>query len=240
MKQDEKKFALISVSDKTGIDKFAKSLIKNNYIILSTGGTAKFLSSKKIANVSISEFTKFEEILEGRVKTLHPIIHAGILAKDKKSIDSLKNSHYSLIDIVVVNLYPFESTISKANCKYDDAIENIDIGGPTMLRAAAKNHGRVTVITEPKDYEAIIKEINDNNQTCINTRRKLAIKVFQKISEYDSMIHHYLMSHESTEESTLPSKINITLEKISNLRYGENPHQNASLYNIKYPKGRGF
>ena len=153
MKQDEKKFALISVSDKTGIDKFAKSLIKNNYIILSTGGTAKFLSSKKIANVSISEFTKFEEILEGRVKTLHPIIHAGILAKDKKSIDSLKNSHYSLIDIVVVNLYPFESTISKPNCKYDDAIENIDIGGPTMLRAAAKNHNRVTVITEPKDYE---------------------------------------------------------------------------------------
>ena len=240
MKQDEKKFALISVSDKTGIDKFAKSLIKNNYIILSTGGTAKFLSSKKIANVSIAEFTKFEEILEGRVKTLHPIIHAGILAKDKKSIDSLKNSHYSLIDIVAVNLYPFESTISKPNCKYDDAIENIDIGGPTMLRAAAKNHRRVTVITEPKDYDVIIKEINENNQTSIDTRLKLAIKVFQKISEYDSMIHNYLMSHENTEESTLPSKINITLEKINDLRYGENPHQNASLYNIKYPQVEGF
>ena len=115
----------------------------------------------------------------------------------------------------MVNLYPFESTISKANCKYDDAIENIDIGGPTMLRAAAKNHGRVTVITEPEDYEVVIKEINDNNQTCINTRRKLAIKVFQKISDSDSMIHHYLMSHDNTEALTLPSKINITFVKIN-------------------------
>ena len=192
MGQEGMKFALISVSDKTEIDKFAKSLIKHNYIILSTGGTAKFLSSKKIPNISISEFTKFDEILEGRVKTLHPIIHAGILAKDKKSIDSLKNSNYSLIDMVVVNLYPFESTISKINCKYEDAIENIDIGGPTMLRAAAKNHSRVTVITDPEDYKDVIKEITTSNQTSMTMRKKLAIKVFRKISEYDAMIHHFL------------------------------------------------
>ena len=210
MMKDGVKFAILSVSDKTNIDKFAKSLIKNNYKILSTGGTAKFLSSKKIPNISISKFTKFDEILEGRVKTLHPIIHAGILAKDKKSIESLKNSNYSLIDLVAVNLYPFESTISKANCKYKDAIENIDIGGPTMLRAAAKNHARVTVVTDPKDYKDGIKEIDANNQTTIKTRRKLAIKVFQKISEYDSMIHHYLVNQEDSEEFTLPSKINIT------------------------------
>ena len=240
MKQNEVKFALLSVSDKTNIDKFAKSLIRNNYKILSTGGTAKFLSSKKIPNISISKFTKFDEILEGRVKTLHPIIHAGILAKDKKSIDSLKDSHYSLIDIVAVNLYPFESTISKANCKFEDAIENIDIGGPTMLRAAAKNHERVTVITDPKDYKDVIKEIDVNNQTSIIMRRKLAIKVFQKISEYDSTIYHYLTNQEDSEKSTLPLKINITLEKIDDLRYGENPHQSASLYNIKFPKADGF
>ena len=240
MKQNEIKFALLSVSDKTNIDKFAKSLIRNNYKILSTGGTAKFLSSKKIPNISISKFTKFDEILEGRVKTLHPIIHAGILAKDKKSIDSLRDSHYSLIDIVAVNLYPFESTISKANCKFEDAIENIDIGGPTMLRAAAKNHERVTVITDPKDYKDVIKEIDVNNQTSIMMRRKLAIKVFQKISEYDSIIYHYLTDQEDSEKSTLPLKINITLEKINDLRYGENPHQSASLYNIKFPKVDGF
>ncbi len=240
MMKDGVKFAILSVSDKTNIDKFAKSLIKNNYKILSTGGTAKFLSSKKIPNISISKFTKFDEILEGRVKTLHPIIHAGILAKDKKSIESLKNSNYSLIDLVAVNLYPFESTISKANCKYKDAIENIDIGGPTMLRAAAKNHARVTVVTDPKDYKDVIKEIDANNQTTIKTRRKLAIKVFQKISEYDSMIHHYLVNQEDSEEFTLPSKINIILEKINDLRYGENPHQSASLYDIKFPKKDGF
>ena len=133
-----KKIALISVSDKTDIDSFASQLVKNDYTIISTGGTAKYLKDKGIDIIPISKFTQFEEILEGRVKTLHPIIHAGILAKSEKDLKNLNNSKYSLIDMVVVNLYPFEKAISNKNCSFDDAIENIDIGGPTLLRASAK------------------------------------------------------------------------------------------------------
>ena len=178
-----RKLALISVSDKTDIDKIAKELISNNYDILSTGGTAKFLTKNKIPNISIAKFTNFEEILEGRVKTLHPIIHAGILAKDEKALKNIKNTSYSLIDMVIVNLYPFEQVISKKNCKFSDAIENIDIGGPTMLRAAAKNHNRVTVITDPNDYRAVISEIKSKGSTTKSLRYKLALKVFSLISK---------------------------------------------------------
>ena len=171
-----KKLAVLSVSDKKNIDKLASELIKHNYTILSTGGTAKFLSSKNIKNISISKFTEFEEILDGRVKTLHPKIHAGILAKDQSSISSIKSKHYMLIDMVIVNLYPFEKTILKKNCTFEDAIENIDIGGPTMLRAAAKNHQRVTVVTEPEDYKNVINELNLNGETTLKTRLELAKK----------------------------------------------------------------
>ena len=187
-----KKLAIISVSNKKNIDKLAKGLIKNHYIILSTGGTAKFLSSKNIKHISISKFTDFEEILEGRVKTLHPKIHAGILAKNQSSISALNDDTYALIDMVIVNLYPFEETISKKNCTYDQAIENIDIGGPTMLRAAAKNHQRVTVVTDPDDYKTVIDELDKNGETCIELRTRLAKKVFEKISHYDLMIYNYL------------------------------------------------
>jgi len=173
-----KKLAIISVSDKKNIDKIASALVKQGYNILSTGGTAKFLTSKNVPNTSISKFTKFDEILEGRVKTLHPIIHAGILAKDEKSLKNIKNKSYSLIDMVIVNLYPFEKVISKKNCKFSDAIENIDIGGPTMLRAAAKNHNRVTVITDPNDYQTVISEIKSKGSTTKSLRYKLALKVF--------------------------------------------------------------
>ena len=154
-----KKIALISVSDKTNVDTLASELISRGYNIISTGGTAKFLISKGIKIIPISDFTNFDEILEGRVKTLHPIIHAGILAKSKKDIDDLNDSKYSLIDIVVVNLYPFEQTISKRSCSFNDAIENIDIGGPTLLRASAKNHQRVTVLTDPSDYNHVLEEL---------------------------------------------------------------------------------
>ena len=170
MKNGKKRFAILSVSDKKNIDKFARDLIKNNYIILSTGGTAKFLTSKNIKNIPISDFTKFEEILDGRVKTLHPKIHAGILAKGQSSLKNLKDKTYELIDIVVVNLYPFEEAVSKKNCTFENAIENIDIGGPTMLRAAAKNHQRVTVVTDPNDYMKIIDELESNGKISSSTR----------------------------------------------------------------------
>ena len=175
------KLAIISVSDKTNVDKIAKKLIKNKYQILSTGGTAKFLASKKIPNISISTFTGFDEVLEGRVKTLHPKIHAGILAKTTKDLKGLANN-YNLIDIVIVNLYPFEKITANPNCKLIDAIENIDIGGPTMLRAAAKNYKRVTVIADPNDYDNVANEIEKFGMTKEKTRYKLALKVFSKIS----------------------------------------------------------
>ena len=186
MKSNNKKFAIISVSDKRNIDKLAKELISQKYIILSTGGTAKFLTAKKIKNIAISDFTEFEEILEGRVKTLHPKIHAGILAKNQSSLSNLKKLDYYLIDMVVVNLYPFENTISKKNCTFENAIENIDIGGPTMLRAAAKNHQRVTVVTEPDDYDKIINELKVSHKVSSQTRLQLAKKVFKKISAYET------------------------------------------------------
>lgn len=239
MKNEKKKFAILSVSDKKNIDKFARELIKNNYIILSTGGTAKFLTSKNIENISISDFTKFEEILDGRVKTLHPKIHAGILAKDKLSIKNLKDSTYELIDIVAVNLYPFEQAISKKNCTYENAIENIDIGGPTMLRAAAKNHQRVTVVTDPSDYMKIIDELVNNGKTNSSTRLELAKKVFNKISQYDAMIFDYL-DHQTKPSTLFSEELVIKLSKKNELRYGENPHQKAAIYDIKNSSISGF
>tara|TARA_B100001029_G_C15057293_1_gene455408 strand:- start:322 stop:1878 length:1557 start_codon:yes stop_codon:yes gene_type:complete len=230
-RHNSKKLAIISVSDKTGIDNFAKKLIDNNYRILSTGGTADFLTSKRINNISIADFTDFDEILEGRVKTLHPKIHAGILAKNQKLLDEIKNSSYMAIDLVVVNLYPFEKTINKKNSTFNMAIENIDIGGPTMLRAAAKNHQRVTVITDPNDYEKILEEINRHGKTKPKTRLDMAIKAFEKTARYDSIICDYL----SPNNKKFPEKINITMEKLNDLRYGENPHQEAALYDIAAP-----
>ena len=239
MKNEKKKFAILSESDKKNIDKFARELIKNNYIILSTGGTAKFLTSKNIENISISDFTKFEEILDGRVKTLHPKIHTGILAKDKLSIKNLKDSTYELIDIVAVNLYPFEQAISKKNCTFENAIENIDIGGPTMLRAAAKNHQRVTVVTDPSDYMKIIDELVNNGKTNSSTRLELAKKVFNKISQYDAMIFDYL-DHQTKPSTLFSEELVIKLSKENELRYGENPHQKAAIYNIKNSSISGF
>ena len=233
------KLAIISVSDKTNVDKIAKKLIKNKYQILSTGGTAKFLASKKIPNISISTFTGFDEVLEGRVKTLHPKIHAGILAKTTKDLKGLANN-YNLIDIVIVNLYPFEKITANPNCKLIDAIENIDIGGPTMLRAAAKNYKRVTVIADPNDYDNVANEIEKFGMTKEKTRYKLALKVFSKISSYDRAIADYLMKKNDSSISSLPDSLQLILEKEQILRYGENPHQKGKLYKIKSPKLSGF
>ena len=240
MSYAKKKLAILSVSDKKNIDKLARELIKNNYIILSTGGTANYLTSKRIENISISKFTGFEEILDGRVKTLHPKIHAGILAKDQSSIADLKNEKYSLIDMVVVNLYPFEKTISRKNCTFEDAIENIDIGGPTMLRAAAKNFQRVTVITEPEDYTRVIKQLKLNGETSSRTRIELAKKVFNKISHYDSKIFNYLNKKVKNSDNIFPNTLNLKLNMKNELRYGENPHQNAAIYDIENYPSSGF
>ena len=240
MKSNNKKFAIISVSNKRNIDKLAKELISQKYIILSTGGTAKFLTAKKIKNIAISDFTEFEEILEGRVKTLHPKIHAGILAKNQSSLSNLKKLDYYLIDMVVVNLYPFENTISKKNCTFENAIENIDIGGPTMLRAAAKNHQRVTVVTEPDDYDKIINELKVSHKVSSQTRLQLAKKVFKKISAYDAKIFEYLDNKDSTLKNNFPEILDIRLNKKNQLRYGENPHQKSAIYKIQNSKISGF
>ena len=235
-----RKLALISVSDKTDIDKIAKELINNNYDILSTGGTAKFLTKNKIPNIPIAKFTNFEEILEGRVKTLHPVIHAGILAKNKSDLLKIKDSNYQLIDMVIVNLYPFEKVTANKNCKFTDAVENIDIGGPTLLRAAAKNHNRVTVLVDPSDYKKVIQQINQNGSTNPQMRLNLAQKVFLRIAEYDSIISNYLSKNNLIKKDFIPEKINIVLEQEAELRYGENPHQKAKLYSIKSPNLSGF
>ena len=234
-----KKVALISVSDKEDIEVLASKLIKNNYTILSTGGTAKFLQSKGINIIPISQFTNFDEILGGRVKTLHPIIHAGILAKTEKDLNDLKDDKYHLIDMVIVNLYPFEKTISQKNCTYSKAIENIDIGGPTLLRASAKNHERVTVLTEPEDYQKVVNEIEENGSITKTMKRELAAKAFLKVSKYDSMIANYL-SENKNNANLLSNSINIVSDEIEVLRYGENPHQKAKLFEVSSPELAAF
>jgi len=233
------KVALISVSDKKDIDILASKLIKNNYTLLSTGGTAKFLQSKGINIIPISQFTNFDEILGGRVKTLHPIIHAGILAKTEKDLNDLKDDKYHLIDMVIVNLYPFEKTISQKNCTYSKAIENIDIGGPTLLRASAKNHERVTVLTEPEDYQKVVNEIEENGSITKTMKRELAAKAFLKVSKYDSMIANYL-SENKNNANLLSNSINIVSDEIEVLRYGENPHQKAKLFEVSSPELAAF
>ena len=230
------KIALISVSDKTDIDLLAAELIDNGYTIISTGGTASYLKDKGIKIIPISKFTQFEEILGGRVKTLHPVIHAGILAKSKKDLDNLNNKKYSLIDMVVVNLYPFEKAISKKNCSFNNAIENIDIGGPTLLRASAKNHQRVTVLTDPSDYNNVIGQIKKSGRVKSSTRLMLAKKVFSIVSNYDLMISNYLDKFSSNNSDLLQNKVTISARELSELRYGENPHQKAKLYEITAPQ----
>ena len=220
------KRALISVSDKTNIVDFTKNLVELGYEIISTGGTKKLLEQSKIKVTSIDEFTGFPEILNGRVKTLHPKVHGGLLAlRDNEShIKEVKDNNIEYIDLVCVNLYPFKETISKPNISFDESIEQIDIGGPSMLRSAAKNYKFVTVVTDISDYGKVIDEIKDLNDTSLETKKYLSKKVFQKTAQYDAYIAKYL----STEE--LPEKLTLTYDHSSELRYGENPHQQAAVY----------
>jgi len=220
------KKALISVSDKTGVVEFAKQLEKLHIDIISTGGTLKTLLDADVKAKSVEEITKFPEMLDGRVKTLHPNVHGGILANrsDESHVQTLEEAGIGFIDFVIVNLYPFKETILKENVTDKDIIENIDIGGPTMLRAAAKNFQDVTVIVNPEDYEKTI-ELLSKEELDVDFRQQLAGKVFQHTANYDAMIANYF-----TDNETFPDELTITYEKKQSLRYGENPHQRAVFY----------
>lgn len=233
-----KKFALLSVSDKTGIAEFARSLVTQfEFTILSTGGTAKLLRDKGIAVTDVSEHTQFPEMMDGRVKTLHPKVHGGLLClRDNAShMAAAEGNGIEMIDLVVVNLYPFEETVARANVSFEEAIEQIDIGGPSMLRSAAKNHRHVTVICDPSDYQRVLDSMSRNVDD-YNLRKELAHKVFTRTSSYDSAIRTYLSSQEMNTEPDLdaisgfPATLNLEENKSKNLRYGENPHQQAALY----------
>ena len=230
------KLALLSVSDKRGLVEFATVLVKQHgYRLLSTGGTAKLMAGAGLPVTEVSQHTGFPEIMEGRVKTLHPKIHGGLLCRRDKPdhlAQAVKNA-IALIDLVVVNLYPFEQTVAKPPVKFEEAIENIDIGGPSMLRSAAKNHESVTVVCDPDDYTAVLAAFGEPTKLTA-LRRKLALKVFQRTGAYDTAIARYLELQQDEPDlealGGFPATYNLSLKKAQSLRYGENPHQKAGLY----------
>ncbi|ELO1780893.1 bifunctional phosphoribosylaminoimidazolecarboxamide formyltransferase/IMP cyclohydrolase [Vibrio fluvialis] len=231
--------ALISVSDKTGIVEFAKALSERGVDILSTGGTARLLAEQGIAVTEVSDYTGFPEMMDGRVKTLHPKVHGGILGRRGQDDDVMNTHAINPIDMVVVNLYPFAQTVANPNCTLADAVENIDIGGPTMVRSAAKNHKDVTIIVNASDYDRVIAEMDANDQSLtLDTRFDLAIAAFEHTAAYDGMIANYFgtmvpsygENKEGDEESKFPRTFNQQLIKKQDMRYGENSHQDAAFY----------
>jgi len=227
--------AIISVSDKSGVIAFAQGLKELGIEIFSTGGTKKSLEADGVKIQSISELTGFPEILDGRVKTLHPAVHGGILARRNlpQHLSQLTQNNIGLIDMVVVNLYPFVETVTKAEVSLDEALENIDIGGPSMIRSAAKNFSSVLVVVDPGDYDAILQKLRQNNID-LAYRKRLAQKAFQHVALYDTAIAQYL------NEEAFPEEMTIALKKARDLRYGENPHQQAAFYveqNVKHRQG---
>ncbi len=239
------KQALISVSDKSGIVEFAQSLSALGVKILSTGGTAKLLADAGLQVTEVADYTGFPEMLDGRVKTLHPKVHGGILARRDlpEHMAALEAHGIPTIDLLVVNLYPFVATVSKDECTLEDAIENIDIGGPTMLRSAAKNHRDVTVVVDPADYATVLDEMRANGNTVgYKTNFRLATKVFAHTAQYDGAITNYLTSLtealQHNARNTYPATLNVAFEKVQDLRYGENPHQSAAFYrDLAMPAG---
>ncbi len=229
------KRALISVSDKKGIVEFARGLHEIGVEILSTGGTATLISEAGIPVRLVSDYTGCSEILDGRVKTLHPKIHGALLARrgKKSHMKQIAQNEIELIDLVVVNLYPFEEVVRKEGVSMEEALENIDIGGPSMLRSAAKNYPDVAVVTDPEDYQPILKEIKHNGEISMEKRSALALKVFLRTAQYDAAISNYLKSTFNSQPSTLnpfPESLTLAFQKIQSLRYGENPHQRAVFY----------
>ncbi len=226
------KRALLSVSDKTGILDFAKSLAERDIEILSTGGTAKLLMDNNVPVTEVSSYTGFPEMMDGRIKTLHPKIHGGILARRGTDEAVMQEHGIQGIDLLVVNLYPFEATVANKDCLLTDAIENIDIGGPTMLRAAAKNHNDVVVIVEPEDYSKVIEQLDQQQGTDYPLRYKLAWKTFAHTAKYDAAISNYLGQRLDNLDSpqTFPESYSVQFKKAQTMRYGENPHQSAAFY----------
>jgi len=228
------KRALISVFDKTNLAMLGKELSSRGVEILSTGGSASFLREKNIPVTDVSEYTNFPEIMDGRVKTINPLIEGGILGlRDKHEADANENN-IKWIDLVICNLYPFSETISKENCDQALALENIDIGGPTMIRSAAKNIGWVTVAVNPSDYEHVLENINEENEINFETRSSLSSKAFGHTAQYDTIIHNYL------KDSKLSNDFTLTYSKHSDMRYGENPHQAAAAFQIPGDKSNGI
>ena len=218
--------ALISVFDKTGLDKLAKEFVSRGIEIMSTGGSAKFLRDKNIKVTDVSDYTNFPEIMDGRVKTINPLVEGGILGLRDKHEKDAKDNNIKWIDIVICNLYPFSETISKNDCDQALALENVDIGGPTMIRSAAKNVGWVTVIVDPNDYDYLLENITDENEIDFDSRSFFSAKAFGHTAQYDTIIHNYLKPEKLSNDFTL------TFTKHSEMRYGENPHQAAAAYTI--------
>ena len=235
--------ALLSVSDKTDILAFARFLHSQQIEILSTGGTAKLLAENGVPVIEVSDYTGFPEMMDGRVKTLHPKIHGGILARRGQDNAVMAEHGIGRIDLIVVNLYPFEATVAKADCSFEDAVENIDIGGPTMVRASAKNHAHVAIVVEPSDYSRLQAEMTANqNRIAPQTRLSLAVKAFEHTARYDSMIANYFGTRVDggTHEQplTFPRTFSLQVVKKQDLRYGENSHQQAAFYvEPNAPKG---
>jgi phosphoribosylaminoimidazolecarboxamide formyltransferase/IMP cyclohydrolase len=220
--------ALISVSDKTGLVPFARALVARNVHLLSTGGTYSSLKAAGIAVESVENYTGSPEVMSGRVKTLHPRVHGGILAREGLDASDLERIGAKPIDLVVVNLYPFEATLAKASASFEQLIENIDIGGPSMLRSAAKNHDRVAVVCDPADYAVILEELAEAGDVSRGTKERLAAKAFAHTAAYDAAISGWLSAR--SEGDGYPRYLSVTLEKAYPLRYGENPHQSGAFY----------
>src|SRR4051795_5411187 len=229
--------ALLSVSNKDGLVDFARALHQRGVILLSTGGTAALLEKNGIAVTEVSAHTGFPEIMDGRVKTLHPKIHGGLLGRRGIDDEVMRAHGIEAIDLVVVNLYPFAATVAKPDCTFEDAIENIDIGGPAMVRAAAKNHDRVTVIVDPADYSGVLEEITQNSGVSEATRKRLAAKAFAHTAQYDSAVASYLTRVTDPAQGEFAQSLALRFDKRIDLRYGENPHQKAAFYTVPAAQG---
>ena len=231
--------AIISVSDKTGIVDFARGLVELGFDLISTGGTYKALDQANVSVKYVSEVTGFPEVLDGRVKTLHPLIHGGILARDcVEHTEQMEQNGILFIDLVVVNLYPFRETIAKSGVTFEEAIENIDVGGPTMVRAAAKNHSRVSVLVNPKSYDEVLNVLRETGNVPAGMRKRLAAEAFAHTAEYDRLIAGYLERQLEPISGGFPATLRLSAQKVQELRYGENPQQKAAFY-INSEAGEG-
>ena len=233
--------ALISVSDKSGIADFARALADRGVELLSTGGTFRLLKDNDIPVTEVSDYTGFPEMMDGRVKTLHPKVHGGILARRGQDDDALAAHGIDTIDLVVVNLYPFENTVARPDCTLEDAVENIDIGGPTMVRAAAKNHRHVTIVVDSSDYARVLNEMEETGGgTTYHTRFDLAIRAYEHTAAYDAAIANHFGRLVEEGSDTFPRTYSTQYHKVQEMRYGENPHQQAAFYREREPQEAGI